>query len=127
MNKVIVIVCAIILSSFSTTKTKSQVKDFLTSGKWYVESIQESGQEPEMAEDKNDEWIIFHKEGKLEENLFGEITNSTWEYSEENKSIKVVGNEVVYKKIIEISENKLTIELIEDVNSDDVLMINYIK
>lgn len=127
MKKIIIILCAIVLSSFSVSKTKSQIKEYLTSGKWFVESVQESGQEPEMAEDKNDEWVIFHKEGKLEENLYGETTNSNWEYSDENKSIKVTGDEVIFKRIIEITEDHLTIELVEDVNSGDTLIINYVK
>ncbi len=127
MKKIIIILCAIVLSSFSVTKSESEIQDFLTSGKWFVESVQESGQEPEMAENKNDEWVIFHKEGKLEENLYGETTNSTWEYSAENKSIKIIGDEVIYKRIIEIAEDHLTIELVEDVNSGDTLIVNYVK
>ena len=127
MKKITIILCAIILCSFKVDTSETQIKSLLTSGKWFVESVQEIGQEPEKAENKNDEWVVFHKEGKVEENLYGEITNATWEYSDKDKSIKVTGNDVVYKKIIEITETKLTIELIEDVNDDNHLMINYIK
>jgi len=127
MKKIIILFCAVLLSSFSVKTSKEQVKTFLTSGKWFVESVQENGQEPEMVEDKNDEWIIFHEEGKLEENLYGEITNSTWEYSQEKNSIKIIGDDidVTYKKIIEITENKLTVELTEGDN--DSLIVNYTK
>lgn len=127
MKKLTLIICAILLCSFNITTSKTQIKNILTSGKWFVESIQESGHEPEMAENKNDEWIIFHEEGKLEENLYGEITNSTWEYSDKNKTIKIIGDKILTKRIIEISDNKLTIEVIKDINNGEVLMINYIK
>lgn len=127
MKKIIVVCCAILLSSFNINDSKNQVTNILTSGKWFVESVQELGEEPELSANKNDEWILFHEEGKVEENLYGEITQSKWEYSEEKKSIKITGNEVVYKKIIEISETNLTVEYIEDVNSGDALIINYVK
>lgn len=127
MRKIFALLFVLSLTSF-TKNNEQDVKRILTSGKWFVESVQESGQEPEMSSNKNDEWIVFHAEGKLEESLYGEVTNSEWEYSDKEKSIKVVGDDIVFKKIIEISEDKLTIELIEDVNNkEDVIMINYIK
>ncbi len=127
MRKIFALLFVLSLTSF-TKSNEQDIKRILTSGKWFVESVQESGQEPEMSSNKNDEWIVFHAEGKLEESLYGEVTNSEWEYSDKEKSIKVVGDDIVFKKIIEISEDKLTIELIEDVNNkEDVIMINYTK
>lgn len=127
MRKIFALLFVLSLTSF-TKNNEQDIKRILTSGKWFVESVQESGQEPEMSSNKNDEWIVFHAEGKLEESLYGEVTNSEWEYSDKEKSIKVVGDDIVFKKIIEISEDKLTIELIEDVNNkEDVIMINYTK
>lgn len=127
MKKISIILFAIVLCSFNVTNTKTQTKALLTSGKWFVESVQESGEEPELAENKNDEWIVFHEEGKVVENIYGEVTNATWEYSDKNNSIKITGEDVIFKKIIEITETKLTIELIEDINSGHTLMINYTK
>jgi len=127
MKNISIIICAIVLCSFSVDTSKSQVKSLLTSGKWFVESVQESGQEPEMVENKNDEWVVFHEEGKVEENLYGEITKSTWEYSDKDKSIRIIGDKSVTKKIIEITDSKLTIEFIEDIVSGEVLMVNYTK
>ena len=127
MKKVIVLLFVLVLSSFNTYPPEFQSKDFLTSGKWFIESVQESGQEPEMTANKNDEWVIFHKDGKLEESFFGKISNATWDYSEENKSIKITDVDVIYKKIIEISESKLIVELIEDASSEDTLMVTYVK
>lgn len=127
MKKIIIILFAIILCSFKGSNADTQIENMLTSGKWFIESIQESGAEPEMAENKNDEWIIFYEDGNVEEGLYDEISKATWEYSETDKMIKVVGNDVVFKKIIEISDNKLTIELIENANSTDNIIVNYVK
>ena len=126
MRKIFLLVFVLSLVSF-TKNNEQDVKRILTSGKWFVESVQESGQEPEISSNKNDEWIVFHEKGKVEENLYGEITTATWEYSDADKNIKIVGEETVFKKIIEITETKLTIEIIEDVNSGDVLMVTYTK
>lgn len=126
MRKIFLLVFVVSLVSF-TKNNEQDVKRILTSGKWFVESVQESGQEPEISSNKNDEWIVFHEKGKVEENLYGEVTTSTWEYSDTDKSIKIVGEETVFKKIIEITDTKLTIEIIEDVNSGDVLMVTYTK
>ena len=86
MKKIIIICCAVILSSFSSIENKEQVTNILTSGKWFVESVQEIGQEPEMSANKTDEWIVFYKEGKLEKSTFGEVVEGTWEYSEKDNS-----------------------------------------
>jgi len=127
MKKIALIIFAVILCSFTVSINNSQITNALTSGKWFVESVQESGAEPEMVENKNDEWIIFYKDGKVEEGLYDKVTKSVWEYSEKDKAIKVTGADIVYKKIIEISDSKLTIELIEDVNADDNVIVNYVK
>lgn len=128
MKNFVIILFAIVLCSFNlSTADDAQIENILTSGKWFVESIQESGVEPEMAESKNDEWVIFHKDGNLEQGLYDEVSKATWEYTEKDKMIKVSGNDVVFKKIIEISNDKLTIELIENANSEDNLIVNYVK
>ncbi|TYP99171.1 hypothetical protein C7447_102490 [Tenacibaculum adriaticum] len=126
MKKFIIILCAIVLSSFTKNETQ-EVKSILTSGKWFVESTQESGQEPEMTSNKNDEWIVFHADGKVEEGLYGDVTASNWEYLAEEKSIKISGDETVYKRVIEISADKLVVEAVDNLNSDDTLMVTYIK
>jgi len=124
MKKVIVIICALVLVSFKIDTTK-EVEGLLTSGKWFVESTQEKGQEPEMVTDKNEEWILFSKEGKIQESIYGEITNASWEYIAKDNSIKITGDKVAYKKIIELTSTKLTVELL-DVDSSS-LMITYTK
>ena len=127
MKKITIILFAIILSSFTVDTSTTEVKSLLTSGKWFVESVQESGEEPEAAENKNDEWILFKDNGQVIENLYGETTQATWEFSKNDNSIKITGEDVVFKKIIEISDHKLTVEFIENVNNGKTLIINYTK
>ncbi|MFD0991738.1 hypothetical protein [Tenacibaculum geojense] len=106
---------------------QEDVETILTSGKWFVESVQEKGQQPEMSADKNDEWIVYHKDGKAEENVFGDVSSSSWSYDNTKKLIKVTGAQTIFYKIIEVTSEKLIVELIEDMNSSDNVMVTYVK
>lgn len=127
MKKIILIICALVLTSFARHENQD-LKTMLISGKWFVESIQESGQEPEMSANKTDEWILFHSDGKVEEGIFGDVVSGSWEIAPDNKSIKIIGNENAIKRIVEVSNTKLIVEAVGDVNdTDDVLMVTYVK
>ncbi len=122
------LVLALFLGLFTFTAKAQDIKDILTSGKWFVESIQEKGEEPELSSNKDDEWLVFTKDGKVEENHFGDSKTFSWTYDEGKKMIKLSGSETIFKRVIEITDNKLIIELVEDLeNSDDNLMITYVK
>lgn len=128
MKNIFLLVCIVI--SFSFTKVLNQsVEKVLVSGKWFVESTQEKGEKPELAENKNDEWLVFYADGKLEENQFGETFNSKWEYSKEEEVIKLSSEEeIIHLKIIEISSNKLVVEKIENIReADDSVIVSYSK
>lgn len=113
MKKLVLVTLVCVLSSFKYAGSQA-VKETLVSGKWFVESVQEKGEEPEKSADKEDEWLVFHKDGKIEKSYFGEIYTSTWKYSEEEKTIRMEGEEgTLFLKIIEISSEKLIVELLD--------------
>lgn len=127
MKNFILFICATLFLSFTTVKNQN-VENVLTSGKWYVESTQEKGEEPEKAEDKNDEWIVFHADGNLEENQFGEMFTCKWKYEKAEKVIKKIEDGgVEYLRVIEISSDKLIIEQLGMDDDEDGLMVTYVK
>ncbi len=122
------LVLALFLGLSSFVSNAQDIEGILTSGKWFVESIQEKGEEPELSSNKEDEWLSFSKDGKVEENHFGDSKTHSWNYDKNKKMIKISGSETTFHRIIEISNNKLIVELIEDLKeTDDNLMITYIK
>ncbi|WP_299619977.1 lipocalin family protein [uncultured Tenacibaculum sp.] len=122
------LVLALFLGLFAFTVKAQEVENILTSGKWFIESIQEKGEEPELSSNKNDEWMVFSKDGKVEENHFGDSKTFSWTYDKTKKMIKLSGEETIFHRVIEITENKLIVELVEDLeNADDNLMITYVK
>lgn len=122
------LVLALFLGLIAFTAKAQDVENILTSGKWFVESTQEKGEQPELASNKNDEWLMFSKDGKVEENHFGDSKTFSWTYDKSKKMITLSGDETIFHRVIEISENKLIIELVEDLeNSDDNLMVTYVK
>lgn len=126
MKNFVLFICVATLFSFTTIS--QNIEEVLTSGKWYVESIQEKGKEPEVAEDKNDEWLVFYADGKLEENQFGEMITSKWQYVKTDKLIKKIeGDGIEYLKVIEISSDKLIVEQLSIDNPKEGVMITYTK
>lgn len=126
MKNFILFICVAVLCSFTTMN--QNVEEVLVSGKWYVESTQEKGQEPEKAEDKNDEWVVFYADGKLEENQFGEMFTCKWKYIKADNVIKKIeGEGVEYLKLIDVSSDKLVVEKLSMDDSEEGLMITYIK
>ncbi len=122
------IVLALFLSLFVFTIKAQNVENILTSGKWFIESIQEKGEEPELSSNKDDEWLLYSKDGKVEEGHFGSLEKFSWIYDKKRNMIKFFGSETIFYRIIEISKEKLIVELIEDLeDANDNLMITYIK
>ncbi|MDY0779646.1 lipocalin family protein [Tenacibaculum sp. IB213877] len=124
--KKLLLVLFIGLSSLAVN-AQQDVETILTSGKWFIESVQEQGQQPEMSDNKNDEWIVYHKDGNAEESTFEVLSKSNWSFDKANKTIKLTGAETIFYKIIEISEEKLIVEQKETVDASEGLMITYVK
>lgn len=122
------IVLVLFFGLFAFTAKAQDIQGILTSGKWFVESIQEKGEEPELSSNKSDEWLAYSNDGKVEENHFGDLKTLSWTYDDSQKLIKLSGSETVFHKVIEISDDKLIVELIEDLDgAEDNLMITYVK
>ncbi len=123
------IVVALFFGLLAFTVKAQEIEGILTSGKWFVESIQEKGEEPEVSSDKNDEWLSYSKDGKVKENHFGDLKTSSWTYDKEKKMIKISGSETIFHRVIEITEAKLIVELIENLGDkqEDNLMVTYVK
>lgn len=122
------IVLAFFLGLLSYAAQAQDVEGILTSGKWFVESTQEKGEQPELASNKDDEWLVFSKDGKVEEGHFGDLKTSSWNYDKSKKMIKISGSETIFHRIIEITADRLIVELVDDLNgADDNLMITYVK
>lgn len=122
------IVLALFLSLSSLFVQAQDVKGILTSGKWFVESIQEKGEEPELSSNKEDEWMAYSADGKVEENHFGDSKTFSWAYDDAKKLITISGSEKIFHRIIEITDEKLIVELVEDLmETEDNLMITYVK
>lgn len=128
MKKTILILSVFVLSAFSLADSQD-VKKTLVSGKWFVESIQEKGEEPESVADKEDEWLFFHPDGKIEQNRLGELSTCDWEFDSKENVIKMKGKEgVTFLKLIELNEEKLIVEQLEKLTEDDdSLIITYTK
>lgn len=128
MKKTILILSVFVLSAFNLADNQG-VKETLVSGKWFVESTQEKGEEPEMASDKEDEWLFFHPDGKIEESHFGEFITGEWKYFKKDNVIKIFESDAIkVKKILEVTNDKLVVEFFEDINAkDESLIITYVK
>lgn len=128
MKKTVLILSVFILSAFNLVDNQD-VKETLVSGKWFIESIQEKGKEPEMASDKEDEWLFFYPDGKMEESHFGELVTGEWKYFKKDNVIKIFESDAIkVKKILEVTNDKLVVEFFEDINAkDESLIITYVK
>lgn len=128
MKKIVLSLFFVLSAVCINAQQNANVEEILTSGKWFVESVQEKGQKPEKVENKTDEWMLFHADGKLEENLFGETLICDWKYIKGDNTIKKVEGDIVgYLKIIEISTDKLIVEQTSLDDSENSLMITYVK
>ena len=83
----------LLLLTFVATSFSQEINelDFLTSGKWQVESVQ-IGDEIQSYSDDNS-WMVFHKDGKYQVVMNNDEKNGNWKFEEATKSIKFEGDE----------------------------------
>ncbi|QXP74104.1 hypothetical protein H0I31_10105 [Tenacibaculum sp. AHE15PA] len=83
----------LLLLSVVTTSFSQEINelDFLTSGKWQVESVQ-IGDEIQNYSDDNS-WMVFYKDGKYQVVMNNDEKNGNWKFEEVTKSIKFEGDE----------------------------------
>ncbi len=65
--------------------------DFLTSGKWLVESVQIGEEVQEFPE--NSSWMIFHADGKYEVMMSDNEKKGNWKLEETTKVIRFEGDD----------------------------------
>jgi len=112
--KKLIVITLILLSSLQTIigQEKNEL-DLITSGKWYLEFVENNGQKKTfLTEPKENNWMIFHSDGKHEVMSFGKLNFGKWEYSEDERTIKMTNmGRVSNQKIITLNENGMILEL----------------
>ncbi|WP_422091542.1 hypothetical protein [Tenacibaculum ovolyticum] len=78
--------------------------NFLTSGKWLVESVQIGEEIENYSEDAS--WMVFHSDGKYQVVMNNNEKKGVWKFEELTKVIKFEGDESL--------ANGLKVELLND-------------
>ena len=112
--KKLIIITVILISSLQTIvgQEKNEL-DLITSGKWYLDYMKNPSQEKTFPnEQKENNWMIFHPDGKHEVKSFGVLIFGKWEYSKDEKTIKMINNGMVStNKIIKLNDTEMTLEI----------------
>lgn len=107
MKKVIAVL--VLILSFTSVSYSQEINelDFLTSGKWFVESVQIGEEIQEFSQ--NDNWMIFHADGKYQVVMRNDKKNGLWKFDESDKVIKLEEEEssATGLKIEILNEKKL--------------------
>lgn len=111
--KKLIVITLLFLSSLQTMlgQEKNEI-DLITSGKWYLEYMENDGQKKTyITELKENNWMTFHSDGKHEVMSFSELIYGKWEYSKDKKTIKMtyLGN-VSNQEIIKLNDNELILK-----------------
>jgi hypothetical protein len=79
--------------------------NFLTSGKWLVESVK-IGEETQNYSEEDASWMVFHSDGKYQVMMNNNEKQGVWKFEELTKVIKFEGDESLV--------NGLKVELLND-------------
>lgn len=110
--KKLILLTFLIASSFQTINSQGKNnKDLIDSGKWYIEYAiinQQKNTLPESIKEEN--WIIFHSNKKMEREDSGIKSDGTWEFDTKTNIIKTTDNasEVLEMSVQELTKNTLT-------------------
>ncbi|CAM1333478.1 hypothetical protein [Tenacibaculum aestuariivivum] len=91
------------IHAVSFSQQSSEV-NFLTSGKWLLESVQ-IGEEAQNYPENNS-WMIFYTDGKYQVMMSNQEKKGDWKFEEKTKVLKLEGDENL--------ANGLKIELLSD-------------
>ncbi|CAM1367112.1 hypothetical protein [Tenacibaculum soleae] len=86
MRKVFSLFLLLLSVTISSFSQQVNELDFLTSGKWQVESIQIGEELQEFSENNN--WMIFHADGKYQVVMNNSEKRGNWKLEEASKVIK---------------------------------------
>lgn len=115
MKKLYVISLMLISSFQAILGQENSELDLITSGKWYLVYIENTGQKKTFpTELKENNWMIFHLDGKHEVMSFSKLNSGKWEYSKDEKTIIMTNNgRVSNQEIISLNDNELTLRIKE--------------
>jgi hypothetical protein len=113
MKKLIVITLILISSLQTIAGQEKNELDLITSGKWYLEYMENAGQKKILpTELKENNWMIFHSDGKHEVMSFSELNFGKWEYSKDERTIKMTNKgRVSNQEIITLNDNELILRI----------------
>ncbi|CAM1347081.1 hypothetical protein [Tenacibaculum insulae] len=104
----------VVTSSFSQEINEL---DFLTSGKWQVESVQ-IGEEVQNYSNDNS-WMVFHADGKYQVVMSDDERSGNWKFEEATKVIKFEEDESLFEGLkIELLNKK---ELLFSATEGDIV------
>ncbi|MFY0629656.1 MAG: lipocalin family protein [Flavobacteriaceae bacterium] len=112
--KKIIAITFILLSSLQTIVGQEKNKlELITSGKWYLESIENDGHKKTFqTELKESNWMLFHSDGKHEVMSFGELNFGKWEYSKDQKTVKMTnGGRTSNQEVMTLNDKKLILRI----------------
>ena len=109
----LMLIC-VVTSSFSQEINEL---DFLTSGKWQVESVQ-IGEEVQNYSNDNS-WMVFHADGKYQVVMSDDERSGNWKFEEATKVIKFEEDESLFEGLkIELLNKK---ELLFSATEGDIV------
>ena len=112
--KILIVITLILISSIQTIvgQEKNDL-DLITSGKWYLEYMEKTGQKQTYpTELKENNWMIFHSDGKHEVMSFSVLNSGKWEYSKDKRTIKMTNmGRVSNQEIIKLNDNELILKI----------------
>ena len=112
-----------LLASTLTYSQEINELDFLTSGKWQLESVQIGEEVQDFSKDNN--WMSFQADGQYQIVMSNNEKKGTWKFDEEKKAIKIEGDESLAKGLkIELLNNK---ELLFSATEGDVVYTMKLK
>ncbi|MCF2873954.1 MULTISPECIES: hypothetical protein [unclassified Tenacibaculum] len=91
--------------SQETNSKEINEKEFLTSGKWFVETVQ-IGNEVQKFSQK-DSWMVFHADGNYQVVMSSHEKNGHWKLNKEHKVILEEESQETDLKIEVLSETEL--------------------
>ena len=111
-----IIITLLIISSIQTIKAQEENEfELITSGKWHIEYMEMSGQKMTLpAEMQQNNWVIFHANGKQEGMEEGKKYVGKWEFDKEKRIIKTNDLDgIVEQKLISVTKDKLIVSVKE--------------
>jgi hypothetical protein len=115
MKKTIFITLLIIYSFQTINSQEKNEKDLISSGKWHIEYMEMSGKKMNLPiEMQENNWVIFHQDGKQEGMENGQKYLGKWEFDKKNRIIKTNDLDgVAEQKLISVTKSKLIVSIKE--------------